>query len=200
MSISATQMARSRGRLFTSMAMVLRPEEERPFREFARGVLDEVRPETQLEHHFCNQLIFAQWNLNRIGTEESRLIAYGAAPFDDAVEGRQMRALLQGRQQYEMTQQRALEELRALQSRRAERGDYEGPEPPPLATVGSARSRAAAAVTMPRAATAAVSALKIIEPREAGSQPASAAAERSRESQPPSGPIRMDACLSGEDN
>lgn len=211
MSHSATQRACSEGRLFKSMAIMLRPEEEQPFRAFAHAVLDEVQPETQLEYHFCNQLIFAQWNLNRIGAEESRLIAFANHPFDGRGEGRQLKAMLESRHRYEATQQNALRELRELQTQRAARGES-GPEPPPLAVPapgrlrgadqagGGVEPRAAAAIRMPSAATAAVSALKIIEPRETGSQPASAAAERSRESQPPSGPTRMDACGSGEDN
>jgi hypothetical protein len=183
------------GSPFTSFAVALSEEECDRFHELHESLLADVRPEGTMEYQLANQLVMAHWNLIQVAAAESQILAESAALLREEWGHYQMRELRRCRRSAESTIRVALRELRTLQTLRAEREGGEGPDRPPLAMArrpgrrqAGRTERAAAAITTPKAAVAAVSALKIIGPRETGDQPASDAASRSRASQPPSGP------------
>lgn len=118
---------------FTSIAIALRPGEQAPFARFRDRLLADIQPANQLEYNLFHQLLAAQWNLMRLAAEESDLLINTDDPFGDSPEALRLQRLARLRNQYELTQYRALRELRALQSTRHHHDP--APAPPPLAHI-----------------------------------------------------------------
>lgn len=104
---------------FTSISLSVAPEDQAEFDQFRQDLLADVRPEGALEDSLFERLLLAHWNLRRITRYETGLLdetnpfapgnSEQAAAFD---------RLARYRRDLERSSQRALAELRKLQTER----------------------------------------------------------------------------------
>ena len=115
---ASSQNARTHG--LTARDLVIRDDEREPFQDLLRSFQQQLRPEGVLEEDLFDQLVHASWNLRRI----RRLLAElrspsGDALLDDSLDRTHAR-LARYHGLWERTYHRALRELKALQTMRAQ--------------------------------------------------------------------------------
>jgi hypothetical protein len=102
---------------FTAQSPIVEPDEDPAFAAFRAALLDDTRPEGALEEEFFQRLLTYGWNLRRARAAESRLLA--TVDFCDEAGCARLVRVARYRRDLERSHDRALRELRQLQTQRA---------------------------------------------------------------------------------
>jgi hypothetical protein len=102
---------------FTGKSPVIGPDEDQLFAAYQAALLDDTHPEGALEEEFFQRLLIYGWNLRRARAAESRLLA--TVDLEDEVESARLIRVARYRRDLERSHDRALHELRHLQTQRA---------------------------------------------------------------------------------
>jgi hypothetical protein len=102
---------------FTAKFPVVDPGEDEHFARFKATLIQDTRPEGALEEEFFDRLLTYGWNLRRARAAESRLLA--AVDLADEVDSARLLRVARYRRDLERSHDRALRELRHLQTQRA---------------------------------------------------------------------------------
>jgi hypothetical protein len=111
----SSQNARKEG--FNSATLHILPEQKDEFERFRQAVHRDTRPDGAIESEYVHRLIASGWNLRRVRTLESELLAT-SDPVDDELDAARLQRLARYRRDLERTYDRALAELRRLQTQR----------------------------------------------------------------------------------
>lgn len=136
----------------TSIRLVIDPAEESNYRLVRDRLAVDLQPMNQLEYNLFNQLVAAQWQLMHLAAQESHLLAVFPDIYAEEENHAILDRLLRHRQRLEVTQAKALKELRSLQAerRKREKAQAEAPaEAPALAVVHTPIRPAKATPTAP---------------------------------------------------
>jgi hypothetical protein len=126
----SSQNARKHG--LTAREVLITEKEREEFEEFLAAYQADLRPQGMLEQDLFNQLVHAAWNLRRIRLYEAQAVH---DPLNTHVISAQIINRYHAR--IERTYHRCLKELKALQTNRALREDFDAAhpdrrDPPPL--------------------------------------------------------------------
>jgi len=102
---------------FLAKTPVVAPEEEDAFAEYSDSLFDDTHPEGALEFEFFDRLLTYGWNLRRARAAESRLLA--TIDLAEEIESARLLRVARYRRDLERSHDRALRELRHLQTQRA---------------------------------------------------------------------------------
>jgi hypothetical protein len=102
---------------FTAQSPIVPTGEEAQFDAFKVALLEDTHPEGALEQEFFERLLTYGWNLRRARAAESRVLA--RADFSDDADSDRLLRVARYRRDLERSHDRALRELRQLQTQRA---------------------------------------------------------------------------------
>ncbi|MBE7543686.1 MAG: hypothetical protein M9913_06980 [Bryobacteraceae bacterium] len=100
--------------------VALRPEEIETFKHFREELAEVIRPDGVLQMHYYQQVLQAQWNLQRLFAEETWLLACSPNLFEENEDTRRLERLARHKRQLEISHLRGLRQLRQLQKREQE--------------------------------------------------------------------------------
>jgi len=112
----AARNSRSHG--LTAETLSIAPHEREDFDAFRAGLLSDTRAEGALEEEYFTRLLAHGWNLRKVRSLESRLLAETDPIADEAAAAKLLR-FARYRRELERSYDRALSELRKLQTQRA---------------------------------------------------------------------------------
>jgi hypothetical protein len=112
-----SQNARKHG--FTSHTLHVAEEDKQAFEALRAGLREDTRPEGALESEIFRRLLTHAWNLRRIESFESRVLAETDPISDDPAPHAKLERCARYRRDIERSFYRALNELRKLQTQRA---------------------------------------------------------------------------------
>lgn len=96
------------------------PEEVETFEHFREELAAVIRPDGVLQMHYYQQVLQAQWNLQRLFAEETWLLACSPNLFEENAETRRLERLARHKRQLEISHLRGLQQLIRLQSQKRE--------------------------------------------------------------------------------
>lgn len=102
----------------TARTLVVRDDERDDFDQLAKGLFEDIRPDSPLEKELFDQVLQASWTLRRTARLETDLIAGDLDPLLVDAATRRLQLLDLYRSRAERTLHRALAEIRTLQSQR----------------------------------------------------------------------------------
>jgi hypothetical protein len=102
--------------------VAVQPEEVKAFAHFREELAAAIRPDGVLQMHYYQQLLQAQWNLQRLFAEETWLLARSPKLFEENEDTRRLERLSRYKRQLEFSHLRALRQLKQLQRREQEQG------------------------------------------------------------------------------
>jgi hypothetical protein len=111
----SSQNARKEG--FNSATLHILPEQKDEFERFRQAVHRDTRPDGAIESEYVHRLIASGWNLRRVRYLESELLA-DSDFVGDELDAAKLQRLARYRRDLERTYDRALAELRRLQTQR----------------------------------------------------------------------------------
>jgi len=104
---------------FTSQTLHVAEEDRQAFDTLRAGLLEDTSPEGALENEIFRRLLTHAWNLRRIESFESRVLAETDPIVDDGASHAKLERCARYRRDVERGLYRALNELRKLQTQRA---------------------------------------------------------------------------------
>jgi hypothetical protein len=113
----SAQNARKHG--LDSREFVVRPDEQEDFDAFIAAYAAEVSPQGAMELALFQDLVHARWNMKRVRRLEAELAATGPDPLLDPERGPIADRLARHHTRFDRLHQRALKELRLLQTNRS---------------------------------------------------------------------------------
>ena len=114
----ARSAANSRSHGYTASTLSIPDADREEFERFRHALQRDTRPEGPVEEEFFGRLLLYAWNLRRVRAAESRLLNE-TKPFDDDSALLRLERLARYRRDLERSHDRALKELRNLQTQRA---------------------------------------------------------------------------------
>jgi hypothetical protein len=114
--MASSQNARSHG--FTSAILRVAPDQQLYFDKLEAQLRESVNPAPGLEEELFRQLVTSAWQLRRLAGWEEELMDQ-PSPFDDPAAEAKLRRFHRYRSAHQRTFDRALKEIRDLQSARA---------------------------------------------------------------------------------
>ncbi len=114
---SVSQNARKHG--FAAQTLHVAEEDKQAFDTLRAGLLEDSRPEGAIENEIFRRLLSHAWNLRRIESFESRVLAETDPISDDGASHAKLECCARYRRDLERSFYRALNELRKLQTQRA---------------------------------------------------------------------------------
>jgi hypothetical protein len=115
--VASSQNARTHG--FSSPVLQVSPEQQPVFDTLEAQLRDTVRPAPGIEEELFRQLLTSAWQLRRIARWEEELLSDETNPFEDPNLQACLNRLSRYRAAHQRTFDRALREIRDLQSARA---------------------------------------------------------------------------------
>lgn len=100
--------------------VAVQPEEVEAFAHFREELAAVIRPVGVLQMHYYQQVLQAQWNLQRLFAEETWLLACSPNLFEENEDTRRLERLARHKRQLEISHLRGLRQLRQLQKREQE--------------------------------------------------------------------------------
>ena len=113
----SAQNARKHG--LDARQFVVRPDEQEEFDDFVSSYAVEVSPQGAMELAVFQDLVHARWNMMRVRRLEAELAATGPDPLLDPERGAIADRLARHHTRFDRLHQRALKELRLLQTNRS---------------------------------------------------------------------------------
>jgi hypothetical protein len=112
----SSQNARKEG--FSAQTLRIPADQQVGFDDYRREVLHDTRPDGAVEREYADRILLYGWNLRRVRAAEAELLA-GSDYVEDEVDGARLHRLARYRRDLERSYDRALAELRRLQTQRA---------------------------------------------------------------------------------
>jgi hypothetical protein len=101
---------------YTSRELVVAEDQHEEFDEFKATLLEETKPEGQLQMIAFNNILHAAWTLARIQRIEAEYLARGSAAFEDKDTRRTLELLLRYQARHERAYHKARKDLEELQT------------------------------------------------------------------------------------